>query len=86
MPIYFLCLCPPRLSIKLNFYIECGLFFKSISYVWTQTTDKHILVWSREYRVGIQQPNYVFSYIKHFNWDATRALSIGKLLTGPAFK
>ena len=33
MLIHFLCLCPQRLSIKLNFYIECGLSFKSISYV-----------------------------------------------------
>ena len=44
---YFLCLCPQRLSIKLNFYIECGLSFKSIPYVWTKTTDKQLPVWAK---------------------------------------
>ena len=27
MLIYFLRLCPPRLSIKVNFYIQCGFVF-----------------------------------------------------------
>ena len=87
MPIYFLCLCPPRLSIKLNSYIDVVCFLKAFP-MFELRLQINNSWFERKFKAENTEleSNYVSSYIKHFNWDATPALNIGKLLTGPFFK
>ena len=91
MLIHFLCLCSQRLSIKLNFYIECGLSFKSISYVWTKLQINNSWFGRKFKAENRELESSILTMCPRLlnilnDRDATPALKIGKLLTGPFFK